>query len=187
MYQESYTVCFSIWYIQPSHTYLTMHIFSLKHCAWDKERSLFNKKNLFNNCYQLTCRLQTKIYTSSLVVKCPFAKCELQNKAKNTIQFSWATCLVVWIINFFCPCLVACSLQGDFRHKSSFVIWGRGDVEGLHAEWWTWHVGLNSTLSDHGVATAHSPRTQRDWNPTIQICQRWRDSTGQQCAPQSHL
>lgn len=34
----------------------------------------------------------------------------------------YTTSSIWWILNY-CRCLAACSLQGDFRHKSSFVIW----------------------------------------------------------------
>lgn len=42
----------------------------------------------------------------------------------------------------YCSCSSGCSLQGDFRHKSSFVIWA--DDDGHRAEWKTWHVRLRS-------------------------------------------
>lgn len=40
-----------------------------------------------------------------------------------------------------CFCLAICHLQGDFRHKSSFVIWKGEDYEENCAEWKMWHVG----------------------------------------------
>lgn len=47
-------------------------------------------------------------------------------------------CTVIWLP----PSACALSLQGDFRHKSSFVIWGRGDAEGLvlseGRDMWDW-------------------------------------------------
>lgn len=72
------------------------------------------------------------------------------------------------------------SFQGDFRHKSSFVIWGgRG---GRGALCWVRDMTCGTELHAvwHG-ATAHAPSAQHDKTQLLKVCQRWHgESTGQQ-------